>query len=75
MKYYLEHSPEFLGTAKSMRFKMIETPNGYAPSDGDTAKSKVTTAMIFDYDMIKDNYNIDIDISSGYTENDDEEKF
>ncbi len=75
LKYYLEHSPEFLGTAKSMRFKMIETPQGYTPSDGDTAKSKVTTAMIFDYDMIKENYNIDIDISSGYTENDDEEKF
>ena len=75
LKYYLEHTPEFLGTAKSMRFKLIETPQGYTPSDGDTAKSKVTTAMIFDYDMIKENYNIDIDISSGYTENDDEEKF
>ena len=58
-----------------MRFKMIETPQGYTPSVGDTAKSKVTTAMIFDYDMIKENYNIDIDISSGYTENDDDEKF
>lgn len=75
LKYYLEHSPEFLGTAKSMRFKMIETPQGYTPADGESARSKVTTAMIFDYSMIKDNYNIDIDIASGYNDAEDDEKF
>lgn len=75
LKYYLEHSPEFLGTAKSMRFKMIETPQGYTPADGESARSKVTTAMIFDYDMIKENYNIDIDIASGYDETDEDSKF
>lgn len=75
LKYYLEHSPEFLGTARSMRFKMIESPQGYTPADGESARSKVTTAMIFDYDMIKENYNIDIDISRGYDEDDDNGKY
>lgn len=75
LKYYLEHSPEFLGTAKSMRFKMIENQQGFTPADGENARSKVTTAMIFDYALIKENYNIDIDIASGYNETDDDEKF
>lgn len=72
LKYYLEHSPEFCGTAKSVRFKLIETPQGYMSSTDESAKSKVTTAMIFDYDMIKDNYNINLDITSGYAEEDED---
>ena len=41
-------------------------------STDESAKSKVTTAMIFDYDMIKDNYNINLDITSGYAEEDED---
>lgn len=74
LKYYLEHSKEFLGTAKSMRFKVIENPQGFVPTNDDHAKSKVTTAMIFDYEEIKENYNIDIEITAGYSEEVSEEE-
>ena len=69
LKYYLEHSQEFLGTCRSMRFKVIENAQGYTPDD-DRARSKVTTAMIFDYNAILENYNIDIDINPIYSEDD-----
>lgn len=65
LKYYLEHSPEFMGTAKCMRFKLIENASGYISSNPAVGKTKVTTAMIFDYDAIKESYGIDIDVS-GY---------
>lgn len=71
LKYYLEHSPEFMGTAKSVRFRMIESPSGYMPSNPDTGQSKVTTAMIFDYEAIVESYGIDINVSSGYRDDDD----
>lgn len=62
LKYYLEHSPEFVGTAKSMRFKLLE--NKYVSSNPETGKSRVTTAMVFDYDALKVSYGIDLDIST-----------
>lgn len=72
LKYYLEHSPEFLGTAKSMRFRVIENVSGYFSEDQECGKSKVTTAMVFDYDLIRENYGIDIDVAKGYKDADDE---
>ena len=63
LKYYLEHSPEFIGTAKSMRFKLLENKT-YVSSNPETGKSRVTTAMVFDYDALKVNYGIDLDIST-----------
>ncbi len=69
LKYYLEHSPEFMGTARSCRFKMVDSPT-FVPEDGANAKSKVTTAMIFDYSMIKNNYSIYLDVERGYDEKD-----
>ncbi len=71
LKYYLEHSPEFLGTAKSMRFKLIENASGYVPSNPEQAKTKVTTAMIFDYDAIKEAYSIDIEVGAYQSEESD----
>ena len=68
LKYYLEHSPEFLGTMRSMRFRLIENAQGYISASSDTQKSRVTTAMIFDYDMLKNNYDIDLEISTGIPE-------
>ena len=68
LKYYLEHSPEFIGTAKSVRFRLIENSQGYVNPNPETAKSRVTTAMIFDYDALKENYGLNLDIS-GYYEN------
>lgn len=71
LKYYLEHSPEFLGTAKSMRFRVIENVSGYFAEDQECGKSKVTTSMIFDYEAIRESYGIDIDIARGYKEEED----
>lgn len=71
LKYYLEHSPEFLGTAKSMRFRVIENVSGYFAEDQECGKSKVTTSMIFNYEAIRESYGIDIDIARGYKEEED----
>ena len=71
LKYYLEHSPEFCGTAKSVRFTLIESPSGLM-SSGESKKSRVTTAMIFDYKMICENHNINLNVTTGNV-NDDEE--
>ena len=72
LKFYLEKSEEFRGTAKSVRFKMVDTPQGYIGAT--SQKSKVTTAMIFDYDAIVDKYGIDIDIVSGVQIEEEEAK-
>lgn len=71
LKYYLEHSREFLGTKKAERFKVIQNPTGFVPA-GDAATGRTTTAMLFDYKMICENYGIDLDTSRSYTENPDE---
>lgn len=68
LKYYLEHSPEFKGTMKAVRFKSVETPTGFVAEksnlfDGSKEyKSVTTTAMVFDYDALQENYDIDINI-------------
>ena len=66
LKYYLEHSPEFMGTAKSVRFRLIENSQGYMSNSPEYAKSRVTTAMIFDYDALQENYGLNLDISGYY---------
>ena len=72
LKYYLEHSREFLGTKKAERFKVIQNPTGFVPA-GDAATGRTTTAMLFDYKMICENYGIDLDTSRSYTDNTDEQ--
>jgi DNA primase catalytic core len=74
LRYYLEHSSEFIGTAKSMRFRLIENVSGWMPEDDGFGKSKVTTSMMFDYDALRENYGIDIDVSKGFREEFAEEK-
>lgn len=51
MKHYLEHCPEYLGTLKSMRFK-VQNSN----------LSKVNSAMIFNYNLLKENYSINLEL-------------
>lgn len=68
LKYYLENSPEFCGTALSMRFRKIDNPSGYAPSSPEAGSSNVNTAMIFDYDLLTKNYDISLDVDPGYYE-------
>ena len=71
LSFYLTHSSEFMGTVGSMRFKVPDTPQGYSASDSN--KSKVTTAMIFDYDKIRELYGIDINVISGAAYEEEEE--
>lgn len=73
LKYYLENSPEFCGTARSVRFRQIETPAGYTPNDPKAGKSNVGSAMIFDYDALRKNYDISLDVEDGYYEDTDEQ--
>lgn len=70
LKYYLEHSPEYVGTIMSMKFKLIDNQLGYTPSDASQAKTRTTTAMVFDYDAVMDNYGISLEVMMGYNEND-----
>lgn len=72
LKYYLENSAEYVGRAKSVRFRLIENQQGYTPLNPDAGQSKVTTAMVFDYDALTENYGIDLDIDQGYKEDEDE---
>lgn len=62
LKYYLEHSPEHVGTLNSWRFKQIETSSGYMSS----RLEKISTAMVFDYSALKENYDINLDVMQGY---------
>ena len=71
LKYYLENSREFIGTKKSERFKVVENAVGFIPA-GNNAKGKITTAMLFDYDLLEKNYDIHLDISQMYAAIDDQ---
>ena len=53
-----------------MRFKLLENKT-YVSSNPETGKSRVTTAMVFDYDALKVNYGIDLDISTDTLETGD----
>ena len=70
LRYYLEHSPEYMGVMSAVRFKEIESSSGYIlekqniVTGAKETKYTVTTAMVFDYDAIKECYDIDINIST-----------
>ena len=64
LKYYLEQSPEFIGTVKGMRFKIVENPNNMSSTNTSVGKTWNTAAMVFDYEAIKAGYGIDLDISN-----------
>ncbi len=70
LKYYLEHSSEFVGTCEKVKFKLIENVTGYV--NPTAPKTKVTTAMVFDYDALMDNYGISLDILTAPGSDDDE---
>ena len=71
LKYYLENSPEYIGTILAMKFKHVDNQLGYTPSDPSLAKTRTTTAMVFDYDAIVENYNISLEIATGFREAED----
>lgn len=70
IKYYLEQSHGFLGIKNSCRFKQMQ--NGYDVTKMDGQKSiklsSVDVAYCFDYDIVKDRYNLNLDNLSGFDE-------
>lgn len=64
LKYYLEQSKEYLGKKNSMRFKKMVNGQQERRSDPDREHAggvyQCDRAMVFDYEAIKNNYNIDI---------------
>ena len=71
LKYYLEHTPEFMGTEKSEKFKLIDNQQGYTPADNNATRTRTTTAMVFDYELIRSTYNIDLEVGTGYQPDED----
>ena len=71
LKFYLEKSPEYIGTKNSVRFKNVS--NGYFDvvtqkdengREVTTYKQSVVMAMAFDYDMLSTHYNINLEVSN-----------
>lgn len=70
--FYLLNSPEFVGEKQSVRFKNITKGIEEKKMDKDNklvSTTGIAQAMIFDYDLIKRNYDIDLDT---YDESDEE---
>ena len=79
LKFYLENSKEYLGVKNSVRFKNIQ--NGVEITkrvdigEGRTEYRKTSTpeqAMCFDYEMIMDSYNINLEIDTDSGDSDNE---
>lgn len=70
IKYYLEQSQGFLGIKNSCRFKQMQ--NGYEVTKMEGTRtvrmSSVEVAFCFDYEVIKERYNLNLDSVSGFEE-------
>lgn len=55
--YYLEHSKAYLGKKRSTKFRRDDVPGQ------ETSQAKVTTSMVFDYEMLENLYGINLDRS------------
>ena len=70
LAYYLEHSPAYLGKKRSVRFKnIVRGQQQYAvtASEGVTApleESVVDQAYCFDYEMLKEQFDINLEVST-----------
>lgn len=80
LKYYLENSKEYLGMKNSVRFKNIqkgvEVTTRIKNADGRDEFRKTSSteqAMCFDYEMIMENYNINLEIDTSYDTEEKEE--
>lgn len=76
LRYYLEHSKEYIGTKNAVRFKnisnTIEATHSVTNENGIPTirqTSRTDWALCFDYAMLAENYNINLEID---TEADDE---
>lgn len=71
LKFYLENSKEYLGIKNSVRFKNIqkgvEVTRQVERADGKTEYRKTSSteqAMCFDYELIRQAYNINLEIDA-----------
>ncbi len=75
LPFYMEHSPAFLGKKRSFRFKNVI--QGYTQSSVPDGQSGLTTesvldqAYCFDYDMIVEQYGVNLDVVYGLTNEDE----
>ena len=71
LKYYLENSKEYMGKKNSVRFKNIQRGQevtARVETDGKEEFKKTTMveqAMCFDYEMIMNAYNINLEVDAG----------
>lgn len=67
LAYYLENSPAYLGKKRCVRFKnIIQGRQQYdsVPTQSPVEESVVDQAYCFDYDMLKEQFNINLEIST-----------
>lgn len=72
LKYYLENSKEFLGIKNAVRFKTMINGREQLVEDKDkfmVAASQIDQAMCFDYEKIRENFDISLEVGS-YDETD-----
>ena len=78
LKFYLEKSPEFIGTKNSVRFKNVSkgvfditVKKDEHGRDVTTYKQTVDMAMAFDYDLLTTHYNINLEVSDIFAQEDE----
>ena len=79
LAYYLEHSPAYLGKKRCVRFKnIIQGQQQYDSSSGLTPREEsiVDQAYCFDYDMLKEQFDINLEVSTAsiYADEETEEQ-
>lgn len=65
LTYYLEHSPECLGRCRK-RFKNRLNNEDVAASSGAQTPSRVDNAYVFNYDLLEEHYDINLEESMTY---------
>ena len=63
LQEYLQKSDEFMGTKSGVRF-LPHLGVGGGINDNEGAQSKVTSAMVFDYTLLKEKYEISLSMSA-----------
>ncbi len=71
LQEYLQKSDEFMGTKSGVRF-LPHLGVGGGINDNEGAQSKVTSAMVFDYTLLKEKYEISLSMSAYGTGDDSE---
>ena len=76
--YYLENSKGYLGTKRSVRFKQISSNglNQVTTIDGKVKETSCTEpALCFDYSVLKDLYELSLEVETADINDDIEEEY